>query len=241
MISIIISYYNRKKLLLKTIRSIIENNDSDILKQTEIIIVDDNSDRGNSLNGIYFPHDNIKIVSISNEEKWWSCPCPSINKGIAESSGDILLLQGAEIMHQGNILKVLGNIKNNQYYVFGCLSLSKDGTDDIWYQHSLLNPRCYNFCTGITKKDMLELNGFDERYGWGISYGDDDFIRRVRLKQMEVIQIDEPFTKHQYHDPMQTKPFSKNISDLELFNYICNNETDYKNKNNSYLKNNDSQ
>ena len=59
-------------------------------------------------------------------------------------------------------------------------SIEKGG----WYQHSILNNRCLNFCTAITKKDLLELGGFDERFSNGLAYGDNEFILRITRKNM---------------------------------------------------------
>jgi len=246
-VSIVITHFNRKDLLIKTIRSIAAFESS---KYAEFVVVDDASGEQQSVEGIseLFPELDIKTVSIKPNEKWWSCPCPTINKGVSESNGEIIILQGAEIAHAGDIVSDVQRIKDNEYFVYGCLSVKENENSliesriseikgDIWYQHSQYNSRCYNFCTAITRKDFYELGGFDERYGDGIAYGDDDFIRRVRLKGMNVMQIDKPHTLHQYHPPMQSKPCgNNNISDKELFDKICATEKTYRVKS-VYLRN----
>jgi len=234
-VSIIITHYNRRELLINTIKSMVQFQS---IHYAEILIVDDASDYPNIVDGIpkMFPGIDIRIVKVSKSEKWWSCPCSTINKGISEAIGDVMILQGAEIVHNGDIISDVLRIKENEYFVYGCLSLKPDETPDIWYQHSAINPRCYNFCTAIRRKDILELGGFDERFGHGVAYGDDDFIRRVRIKGMNVIQIDEPHTLHQFHEPMQTvpNPNTTELHDKELFDFICQNESGYFVKN-SYL------
>jgi len=100
-----------------------------------------------------------------------------------------------------------------------------------WYQHSICNNRCLNFCVAIYKSDMLDLGGFDERYGWGHSYGDDDFILRVRRKNMNIIQIDNPYVLHQKHDSMAWIPPSNNLHGQKLYEYVRDNELGYKIKN----------
>ena len=247
-VSIIITHYNRKDLLIKTIRSISKFESS---KYAEFVIVDDASDESQNIDNIpnLFSELDIQVVKIGKDEKWWSCPCPTINKGVSESTGEIIILQGAEIAHAGDIISDVQRINDNQYFVYGCLSLKESENSfvnsdiskikgDMWYQHSVQNPRCYNFCTAITRDDYYELGGFDERFGDGIAYGDDDFIRRVRLKGMDVMQIDNPHTLHQYHPPMQAKPTgNSNISDKELFDKINATEHTYKVKS-VYLTNN---
>ena len=70
-----------------------------------------------------------------------------------------------------------------------------------WYNHSMNNPNAHHFCSAITKKDLDELGGFDERYAAGFAYEDLEFISRVRSKGMIVDIVDEPYTVHQAHEP----------------------------------------
>lgn len=259
-ISIVIQYYNRRHQLLNTLYSI---NNSLIKNDCEIIIVDDASNDEHQINDVplIYPELEFKIFSFTKEEKWWSCPVITINKGISMSSGDVVILLCGECMFVGDILlDVKEKIKINNYLVYSTLALTEEQTffltskldegklsyEDIvnnvfhpsadigvaggWYQHSLHRNACYNFCTAITKDDLLDLGGFDERFGWGVSHGDDDFINRVRKKGMNVISIDNPLVYHQWHPPMQKHPVTNNLVDGELLKVTVN-ESGYKVKN----------
>ena len=217
--------------------------------QCEVIIVDDASDGNHDISkiGEMYPGMDIKVFSFTPEEKWWSCPVIPANLGIAKASGDIVVLQGAEIYHGGDILKDISErIKPNKYLVYAVLALSEIDTINVerrlnfkystWYQHSIHRNVCYNFCTAIFREDLMRLGGFDERYGHGIWYGDNDFILRIRRMGMDVITIDSPYAYHQYHPTMQVNPKTDQMCDKELYEHVLNNETGYHVKN-SFLKN----
>lgn len=256
-ISIVIQYYNRRHQLLNTISSI---NASSIKDQVEIIVIDDASDEEHYVNDLptIYPNLNFKIFSFTNEEKWWRCPVVPANKGISMATGDVVVLLCGECMLIGDVLlDIQQRIKPNEYLVYATLALSKKDTDSIssrtyndllenkftcyappghdggWYQHSIFRNACYNFCSAIMREDLLDLGGFDERFGWGISHGDDNFLDRIRLKGMNIIPIDDPITYHQWHPPMQSRPKSNNLSDGALL-HVTRRESGYK-VNNSFI------
>jgi glycosyltransferase involved in cell wall biosynthesis len=259
-ISIAIQYYNRKSLLINTIKSIQQTS---INKQDfEIIIVDDASVPEHSIDLIadQFPDLNIKIFSFKPEEKWWICPVIPINKGISLSSGDAIILLCAECMFMGDILlDVQNKLTLGNYFSYATLALNDHDTNLIssmsyeellsnpftgsWYQHSIHRNRCYNFCSAIMKSDMLELGGFDERYAYGTTHGDDDFVLRLRRKEMNIVSVDIPFTYHQNHKDMtyhvfknkQNSKINANLVNMGLYNYIKKNEPNNIKVANSFL------
>ena len=244
--SVLIQYYNRRDLLINTIDSIRK---SSLINDCEIIITDDASDDIHKIDDInlIYPDLDIKIFSFKKEDKWWSCPVLPINKGIAEASGDIIILQGAECYHNGDILLDAQNrIKSNDYLVYGAFSLDpSDNPIDFlgiespsgeWYQHSIYKNMCWNFCCAINRDDLIDLGGFDERYAHGMICGDSDFILRIRRKGMNVISVDNPYILHQYHDPVQQWPESKRLRDRPLYDIVVNYGVGYRVKN-SFLIN----
>ena len=117
----------------------------------------------------------------------------------------------------------VNNITDENYLVYGCYALKPNESIDNfkinnnqWYQHSLHKPNCYNFCTAIDKNNLKKLGGFDERYSTlnGIGYADNDFIDRVRLLGLNIIQYDKPFVIHQFHKKIyknKVKPVNEKI------------------------------
>jgi hypothetical protein len=151
-VSIIIGYYNRKKQLLYTLKTI---NDS-LYKNIEIIIVDDCSDNPDDILNIsdfeIFNMD-IKLISIKKEEKTWVNPCVGYNKGISNATGDIIILQNAEVCHIGDALSyVVNNLKPNDWLTFNCYGLNNFEDNEYIYSQNN-NKIIYNYINKIWKEN----------------------------------------------------------------------------------------
>lgn len=234
-LSICMTYYNRRPLLVNTLNSIRKyKNNHDI----EVLIVDDASDSEHRIDDLTNEYSDLNLIiyRFDPSEKWWTLQIPPHNKLIAMASGDIILQQGAECYHANDIISdAITNTINNEYRVYGCYALTHIDTNNIdnkdyqiqindecnwntiyekggWYQHSIHRNGELNFCTSITKKDLYELGGFDERFSMGIGYGDNEFIIRVKRKKMRVLSLDDLFVYHQYHEPTKYDRYDPNIS-----------------------------
>jgi hypothetical protein len=78
---------------------------------------------------------------------------------------------------------------------------------------------------------MDVLGGFDERYGDGCSYDDDEFLHRVKLLGLELKIIDEVIGVHQWHNTYENRDddfFIKDQKNRNLFNEITKNLTSPK-------------
>jgi len=218
-ISIVMAYNNRKKLLRYTLNTIICSE----VKDFEIIIVDDCSREEERIECLKeeFPTINFNIIRLEQKDKWYSNPCIPYNIGFRQIKGDLVIIQNPECCYNGDILKyVLENCSNNSYNVHACYSLNENDTynilhknekvkianraatidgDSAWYVNSRLFTRYLHFCSSITKKDLFELGGFDERYAKGFAYDDNEFVERIRRKGMKMNICDNPFVFHQFH------------------------------------------
>ncbi len=250
-ISIVLLHYNRKNLLIKTLDSIM--NSSVSKNDLEVILIDDASVEEHSIKEIdsLFPELKFKTHFFNYEEKWWLCPVIPLNKGISMATGDVVVLLCGECMLIGDvILDIKQRIKPNDYLVYATLSLTKEETHNIsslsysevlnlnpeghmWYQHSVHHNSQLNFCTAICKSDLDELGGFDERYGWGVDFGDVDFLQRIKRKGMNITSIDNPLTYHQHHEKViyietaerrHKFPPKNQIVDKKLYDYVLANE-----------------
>jgi len=95
-----------------------------------------------------------------------------------------------------------------------------DGQHSAWYQHSIHRPELLNFCSAITRKDLLEdLGGFDERFANGIAKDDREFVLRIKRKRMKITQIDNPFVLHQQHNPTIYRPELTRINNI-IYNKV---------------------
>jgi len=123
MVSIILPYYNRKPLLLKTLQSFeyFYHN-----KDIEVIIVDDGSSEEHRLDGHQF---NIKTKIIRIENKNGINPCYPYNVGVRHSSGDILILSSPETFHTKDMFKITNNfngLNNNTYLLFSVFCITQN-------------------------------------------------------------------------------------------------------------------
>lgn len=252
-ISIVMAYYNRRALFIKTLESITNTKYNDL----EIVVVDDASTQSISDLPSMFPTLNMRVIQIDKKDKWWVNPCIPNNIGFGVAFGDVIIIQNPECLHMGDIINyVAENITDNKYIVFGCYALDQtktvqvsqvngsntsainriiQPTNDIpldecpymnrWYQHSVFSPRCLNFCTAITREDLEDLGGFDELYASGQCYDDTEFIRRIHRKGMYVDMVDSPLVVHQYHG--YASHGNKTLLDLNtnLFNATDNVDT----------------
>ena len=110
-ISIVMSYHDRRKQLLKTLDSIHYFGDP------EIIIVDDASDeRIEDIPG-------ITVIRIEPGQKTWINPCIPFNIGFARAKGDMIIIQNPECIHIGDILKYTENLKEGIIFSHGAYSL----------------------------------------------------------------------------------------------------------------------
>jgi len=260
-LSVVIQYYNRRPLLLNTLNSILQTKMD--LSDIEVIITDDASSDEHKIDDIHtlYPQLNIKLHVFDKSEKWWHCPVIPANKGISMANGDIIILLGAECMLVGDVIyDVYTKIKPNDYLIYSALSINESDTNKIqsmcyddllksqfngsWYQHSHYNNRKFNFCTAILRNEMLELGGFDERYGWGVDYGDDDFVLRLTRKKVNFVSIDSPYVYHQHHEKFIYTEFNTRVNhearkgrltDVNLYNHVLIHESNNIKVNNSFL------
>lgn len=134
---------------------------------------------------------NILEYSLRNIEKnhYISYACFSADPTNSKKIQDLLLTE-----QRDHARMIHGMIDD-----FGKKSASKDGQFNTWYNHSLIRPMNYHFCSAIRREDLFDMSGFDENYSFGVGYDDDEFLYRLQLKGMSIEIIDNPFVIHQYH------------------------------------------
>ena len=127
-ISIVSAYYNRRKALWRTLKTIEKSS----FKDFEYIIVDDASNSFNRIEDFVDEFDFIRLVRIEPEDKRHTNPCIPFNLGFSLVKGDMVIIQAPECLHIGDILSfVANNSKDNQYLVFCCYSLSNATSDRL--------------------------------------------------------------------------------------------------------------
>lgn len=246
-IGLVMPYHDREYQLNRTLESIGKQN-SDVF----VVIVDDNSKRGINLPPCNFP---VKVIRIG-EEKSWSNPEPAYNTGflylIENVDCDIIINQNSECFHVGPVLEyAYKNTREDNYISFSCYSIDMANTlnpfldiSDViekwpgemrgdrtngWYNHPVIRPAQLEWCSAIHRKNLLKLNGYDERLAFGYAHGDGHLLHRIKLLGLKIEIPETPFVVHQWHTTTgDTNPRKKELSDKNhnLYNeMVKENET----------------
>lgn len=241
-LSIIIPYYNKRQILFNTLKSI-EHFVGDY--PIETIIVDDGSNDQNKIDDYpsLFPALNIKLLVLSKPTGKWRAPVISYNTGFLNANGNVFMLNGADCMHMGNMIKyTFDHFKEGMYLSFS----SYRGTDELndvfakldwnnldaltaslpksslenWHVHNRFFVKLYPFVACLSKTDIERLSGYDERYADGVAYDDDDIVDRITNIGLDIRLVDDPFCLHQKH------PYTQYYSNVnrDLYAYLKKHE-----------------
>jgi hypothetical protein len=79
---------------------------------------------------------------------------------------------------------------------------------ELWYHHHLFNKRHYHFLTFTSKKVIETIGGFCSDYAFAVSYDDDDFVLRLEIANIQIVNIVSTNCKllgiHLYHTVAHT-------------------------------------
>lgn len=218
-IVITMPYYDRQYQLDKTLYSLAQSGHKDF----SVVIVDDCSPKDVVIPHLPYKVDVIKIW----DKKWINCgPVHNMafNKAL-EYNPDIIIIQSPECYHVGDVLKYAeDNLTDDNYIAFGCYQIDKDITfsdHDIaevtkkyhrkvdgdpegkgytgWWNHPTLSQVPQYWCAAITTKNLIKLNGIDERFAMGYAYEDGSFLEQIKKMGLRIDITDNPFVVHQWH------------------------------------------
>jgi hypothetical protein len=101
--------------------------------------------------------------------------------------------------------------------------------DTCWYNHSRYRRAFGSFIWSMTRADLDDMRGFDERYSQGFAWDDAEFTVRLERKRMLVRYSDEPFAVHQWHVPSNyTKMARQAQINRDLFHNVTMKEKGYR-------------
>jgi GT2 family glycosyltransferase len=220
MISIVIAYFNRKKLFIETLKSISKTSCADF----EVIAVDDMSSKEERIEDLVNQFPFLKVYRM--KDKICGNSCMVYNFGIAKAKGDIIILQNPECLHVDDVLSFMEkNITDSNYISTAVYSVDeriqnilpiilhckgfKDFTMALpqrfvedhlgWYNHSVYRPCYFHFCAGISRSNIDKLGGFDERFKDGIGFEDAELVYRIEKLDLKMIIADNVLVIHQWH------------------------------------------
>jgi len=129
-ISVIMTTFNRNVQLYRTLRTIERSTVQDV----EIIVVDDGGTEEERFDDLAmyrwrFP---IRLTRLHTGKKTWVNPCVAFNIGIAQARGTVILIQNAECLHCGDVLRyALDNVDHNSFLSFSCYGINQETTQRL--------------------------------------------------------------------------------------------------------------
>lgn len=223
MISIVMAYYERQSQLEKTLWSFAQSK----YKDFNVIIVDDCSPTD-----IIIPSVSFDVTVIKNKVKSLNS-VPVFNQGFCEAlkhKPDVVIIHNPECYHVGDVLLRAKDVRDDEYLTFGCYNLDRTtcesdydimaviekdnhvtmmdengdwGNRNGWGNHPIYDPVAFHYCAAITAENLCKLNGFDERFAYGLSFDDDYLVRQVRNLGLKIEITSYPFVVHQWHENTQ--------------------------------------
>jgi len=220
-ISIVMGYKTRIQQLTLTLRTISLFPHQD----TEIIVVDDNSNDGVGDLVSRFKNLNLRVIPFGSAPH--INPCVVYNRGFRIATGEIVIIQNPETLYLTNVLEYARqNLTDAKYLTFSCFYTKQDKHSALgqllcasdhellnkirsvvdlnrkqWYNHATYRPRCLHFCSAITRTNLEKLGGFDERFADGYCFDDEEFLTRIRRMGLAVriVPSEEELVVHQWH------------------------------------------
>lgn len=71
-----------------------------------------------------------------------------------------------------------------------------------WFNHPIIRPQGYHFCSAIHKKNLIKIGGFDEKFKDGYCFDDDELLLSIKyILKLNIINIppEKGFVIHQHH------------------------------------------
>lgn len=225
--SILMPYHNRAGHLHNTLVSFVHHYSD--RKDYEVIVIEDAKtardpeEHRNLLTVLEAFNARIRIHYSKMSEIGWN-PAPLFNEAAAMAREDIFILTSPECFHLVDVLKGLDEEFSRDptvYVVCGCESVKDCNfwierfadlryTHHRWYQHSEHRNARYHFCSAISRVNYGRIGGFDNRFGQGYGYEDNDFRDRVDEAGIRTVVRDDLHTLHLWHEkphPPNYKPY----------------------------------
>jgi GT2 family glycosyltransferase len=202
-ISVVMTAHKRHTLLKNTLDSIADQT----RQPDQIIVVEDGYD-GGATQGVCINAHNDKLpveyyCRKNRPNLGYSNPAIPKNIGIKRATGDILIIQCAEVMFTNpkdieNLVRPLEEAKGVSTFAT-VKALDPDGTFREWYAGPNRAEKWFlDFCQASFLEDVIAIGGFDEGF-FGYGFDDDDFALRMQARGVKYQWALEVECHHQYH------------------------------------------
>lgn len=212
-VSVVMTAYRRPLLLEKTLFSIGMQNFPD----KEVIVVED-GDNNDGTRTVCSTYGAKYLQRLHRPGVRYSNPAIPNNIGIRAAQGDVIILQNAEVEHQGETIEKLYDRVRVGHAVFAAVeAVNTSGGHQMWYTHSVHNPRPFFFCGTLHTRHFDYLRGFDERFT-GYGYDDNQFADRLAYVGVKFDFADDIKVKHHEHTPSFVAGDPDYTTNLALYN-----------------------
>lgn len=223
MITIVMAYYDRQEQLNKTLLSLCNS----LYKDFNVVVVDDDSPSDIVLPSLPYEVHIIKLRNKTwhNAAPVFNT---GFAYALNKKKADIIIIHNPECYHVGDVLSYANNHVNDRNYIsFGCFMLSKedsyrdidvvelsrknnfitfmddrgDWTNPVssWGNHPTIDPVAFHYCSAITADNLRKINGFEERFSYGVAFEDDYLVRQIKNMGLAIEITTYPFVVHQWH------------------------------------------
>tara|TARA_B100001250_G_C19803638_1_gene792277 strand:+ start:1762 stop:2472 length:711 start_codon:yes stop_codon:yes gene_type:complete len=173
-LSIIIPIYNEQDTIEKVIKTV-EDTKVDNIKYKEIILVNDGStDQTWQIIKNYSGQDNVVIINQEKNQGKGS----SIHKGINKASGDIIIIQDADLEYNpdqyNKLLKPIFDLDAD--VVYGSRFISGSEHRVLFYWHSLMNKILTMLSNMFTNLNLTDME-------CGYKVFKKEIIKQIKLKE----------------------------------------------------------
>lgn len=202
-ISVVMTAHNRSTLLKKTLESI----ETQTRRPDQIVVVEDGFDGGHT-QGVCIQAKNQKLpveyyCRKNRPNLGYSNPAIPKNIGIKKSTGDILIIQCAEVMYTNpkdieNLVRPLQERRGVS--TFATVSARDSfGAFEEWYAGPKRGEKWFlDFCQASFRSDVFAVGGFDEQFQ-GYGYDDDAFALRMQANGVRYQWALDVECHHQWH------------------------------------------
>ena len=217
----VVPYFDRQYQLNKTLESLALSKHDDF----SVVIVDDGSPERITLPSVPYP-----VTILDLEKGSWTNCSPVWNYGFNTAlsiNPDAIFLMSAECLHVGDVLTdVDSRLTDDNYLAYGCFQIDKETTysndvdlldlsrkcnykvttsnkgngQNAWWNHSIYEPQPQYWGCAITTKNLIKVNGIDERFADGYAIEDGYFIWQIEKMGLKIEIVDYPFVVHQWHE-----------------------------------------
>lgn len=201
-ISIVMTSFKRAHLLENTLDSIAAQH----RKPNQIIIVEDGHDQATEDVCAKFYRLGLPVEFYERRNRpnlGYSNPAIPKNIAIKKATGDILIVQCAEVMYTSpndivNLVRPLEECRGVSTFATVSARDAEGGFQE-WYAGPKRSQGWFlDFCQAVRRDAVLDIGGFDEDYK-GYGFDDDDFAYRLQASGVQYRWALDVECYHQWH------------------------------------------